>query len=63
MPKRKVAAVRYDSQVNVRMQQQKKLWNFREDGGANAATQWYWPPAVGYLYSDCQQCTSRAKFK
>lgn len=45
------------------MQQQKKLWNFRDEGGANAATQWYWPPAVGYLISERQQCTSKIKFK
>lgn len=39
---------RYESHVKVRIQQQKKLRKRLQEGGAKAATQWYWPPAVGY---------------
>lgn len=37
-PKSHVAAMRYESQVKVRMQQQKKLRKRRHRGGASAAT-------------------------
>ena len=54
-PKNQAAAPRKDIHVKVRMQQHRKLKNLRALGGASAATQWYCPPAVGYLRSQRQR--------
>lgn len=63
IPNSHVAADRNESQVKVRMQQQKKLRKRLELGGARAATQWYWPPAVGYLNNRMVSLTTTVAFR